>query len=153
VSVHCQTSGGRSPPFAEFHRQGSLTLENALPRWKNSGGLRPSGFHCAIGGPRAKTEGQTHSLPRCAGDPQLRHTFAARHGCHLSYRVNICSGWPQSDGGICLFSSQRSICHRHQSLVRLVSRQAFPQTLYDYYAGRISTGRNRIALSTAHLGL
>ena len=62
MSVHCQTSGGRSPPVAEFHRQGSLTLEDALPKWNDPSGLRPSGFHCAIGGPRAKTEGHYHGV-------------------------------------------------------------------------------------------
>jgi len=29
VPVHCQASGGSSPPFAEFHRQGSLYPEDA----------------------------------------------------------------------------------------------------------------------------
>jgi hypothetical protein len=44
----------------------------ALPGWNDPSGLRSSGIHCAIGGPRAKTEDQSHSLPRCAGaEPPL----------------------------------------------------------------------------------
>ena len=55
MSVPRQTSGGRSPPVAEFHRKASLTLEDAPAGWNDPSGLRSSGFHCAIGGPRAKT--------------------------------------------------------------------------------------------------
>jgi len=63
VSVHRPSCRCRSSPLAQFYRQGSLYPEDALPGRDDPGGIRSSGFHCAIGGPRAQTQGQPHPLP------------------------------------------------------------------------------------------
>ena len=78
MPVHCQASGRRSPPFTEFHRQGALYPEDALPGWNDPGGFRTGGFHRTVGGTRTKTQGQSHSLPRRTGTkPQMAQRFDA----------------------------------------------------------------------------
>jgi len=50
-----------------LHAQGSLYPEDTLSGRNDPGGLRTRGFYCTIGGPCAKTQGQSHPLPRRTG--------------------------------------------------------------------------------------
>ena len=76
-SVYFPTGRSSSPTFTEFHGQGGLHPEDAVPGWNDTSGLRsgrPSagGFRCPFGGSGAKAEGQPHPLPwRSRSKPPL----------------------------------------------------------------------------------
>jgi hypothetical protein len=79
--------------IAQFHWQGGLLPEDALPGWDDPGSVRTRGFHCAISSPGTEAEGQPHPLPRraCPKSPLAwaGHTSQARqrHPVHLQHRI------------------------------------------------------------------
>ena len=67
VQVYCSPRRSRSPSLTQFHRQGGIYPEDALPGWNDPGSLRPCRFHCAVGCSGTEAEGQSHPLPRRPG--------------------------------------------------------------------------------------
>jgi hypothetical protein len=123
VSVHFPPGRSHPPSFAEFHRQGGLHPEDTVPGWDDPGGLRTSGFHCAIGSPGTEAEGQPHPLPRrTRAKPPLAwagHTSQARerHQVHLQRRSpHTCRASCRNDLGS---AAKACFQHRHRGLQSL----------------------------------
>jgi len=114
--------------IAQFHWQGGLLPEDALPGWDDPGSVRTRGFHCAISIPGTEAEGQPHPLPRraCPKSPLAwaGHTSQARqrHPVHLQHRIpHTCRTSCGNDLGP---AAQARFQYRHRSLrpVRRVSQ-------------------------------
>jgi len=92
-SVHRPPRSRHPTSIAQFHWQGGLLPEDALPGWDDPGSVRARGFHCAISSPGTEAEGQPHPLPRraCPKSPLAwaGHTSQARqrHPVHLQHRI------------------------------------------------------------------
>ena len=59
IPAHRPFRRGYPAPITQFHWQGGLHVEDALPGRHDPRGLRSGGFHRTVGGIRTKTQGQS----------------------------------------------------------------------------------------------
>jgi hypothetical protein len=123
VSVHRPPRSRHPTSIAQFHWQGGLLPEDALPGWDDPGSVRTRGFHCAISSPGTEAEGQPHPLPRraCPKSPLAwaGHTSQARqrHPVHLQHRIpHTCRTSCRNDLGT---AAKARFQHRHRGLQSL----------------------------------